>query len=229
MTHLSVIIDGMDQQKCMTPMTHSSVIVDCEAALAEEAEEAEAVEVDEAEAEAMMAMQHAQCTMYLQQAKSRMQLSEKNGPHTKFEQFIDYGPHTQFMRKFDGHMWLTNEDGQIIDPTINVEPAYWKIVAEMHDCIWPPQFVHLPVRDQILRSRLWDFIRAELIKPKIRDARILGVGKKQLWKMFFEQPQHNNCHINCWAYYKHVDQKLLVKIGSLGLQRGDGTIWWEFG
>ena len=166
---------------------------------------------------------------YLMQSFSRIQLSNSNGPHTEFEQFIDNGMHTQFVDKFDGHVWLTSEDGQIIDPTIKVQPAYWQDLATEHECIMPPKFVHHPVRDRTLREKLWRWLWDKFAKPKIREAKQLGLSKEQLWQMFFQAPQLNQCLLNSWAHKQLVHEKLQIQIGSLGLERCDGTVWWEFG
>ena len=102
----------------------------------------------------------------------------------------------------DYHCWLVNRDGNIIDPT---PPA---MKGKRYYKEWS-------VDEQ---RDAWKHVQKK-IQHKYKTSKI----------DYYKNPQHRECPYNVVAYYKKHKKEVIIKIGSMGFQRHDGKVFWEFG
>ena len=105
----------------------------------------------------------------------------------------------------DCHVWLEDEDGNIIDPT---PPAY------------PYPMEYKPF-DKTQQVRVWGQYQSKI--------KALGKeGRSAIKKQLYQKPAHRQCGYNVFAYWSK-NKHLKIVVGSAGFHIDTHTIFWEFG
>ena len=121
----------------------------------------------------------------------------------------------------DIHMWCEqkNETGKIIKNDYDTNT-----------------FVSMKKTDKIIYKSLttkenniaWKMIYKRIIKPRLDQmAKLSSEEKNYCIKYFIEN--NGNCIMRSYFLALNSDGKLKIKIGSLGFQQKDGSIFWEYG
>ena len=104
----------------------------------------------------------------------------------------------------DSHVWLVDENGNIIDPT---PPAYQ---GERH---------YKPFKFN--QKKYFNYYWNKYMKQTKEQ-------RKAMVELLYQVTVDRNCGFNAIAYWKkHKNCKIVV--GSLGFEIGKGRIFWEFG
>ena len=102
----------------------------------------------------------------------------------------------------DCHFWLQDANGKIIDPTPSAKKG------KLH-------YKQFGTKKSKEIYKVWN----ERLKTR---------GKTRTRNEFYNEPLDRCCQFNVYAYWYH-HKELKVCIGSLGFERPNGKIFWEFG
>ena len=132
----------------------------------------------------------------------------------------------------DGHIWLELPTGATYDPTLEAGlKEHMEAVAKQNGLPIPVELVYKEFNGD-LKKQVWERVWKFIIKREIRLQREQGVTKARLFEELAAQPRLHQCVLNSWTRHvvlKEIGIKTRVCIGSLGILKNDGTVFWEYG
>lgn len=121
------------------------------------------------------------------------------------------------------HMWLEDEDGDIIDPHFEEFVGMMK----MPNCD-SREKVYSKWTDEEQKEKLTNLIPG-IVRIIKRNCDVNGLGMREMMMILALRPQFRCCPMNAWCM-KSVFPELKVCIGNMGFRSKDDPekIWWEY-
>jgi len=130
-------------------------------------------------------------------------------------------------KSFDLHWWcVSKKDGSIIDP-------HFKEYDEIKESYGFKKNIPNSYKEfsTTLQVEILQFVYKNYILKKLQtiEESRLTLSKQDVLNMWCEHPRFKNCVTNAYGYWMNNKQDCVLRIGSMGWEKSDGSIWWEYG